>query len=284
MFLSANAGKRSLALSLRDPRGAEALLRLAGRADVLLQSLRPGLAEELGLGPDAVRARNPGLVYCTVGAYGHVGPLAREPGYDADAGGGGLISITGEPGRRGVRVGASLIDQGTGTWAALGVLAALLERERTGEGASSTSRCTRPRSGTSATTSPATSRTDRPDGRGDPLPDGGALRGDGDTRRRADGGRRQRPSLSGDLRRRRAPAPRRRRALPDEPRPGAKPRRADDIARVPADGGGHRDLARAAHRGRRPRRACRERPRRRRVATDRRSGSSSTSSIPGSPT
>ena len=135
MFLSANAGKRSLALSLRDSRGRDALLRLADRADVFLQSLRPGLAEELGLGAHALRARNSRLVYCSVGAYGRVGPLSSEPGYDAlMQAAGGLISITGEPGRPGVRVGSSLIDQGTGTWAALGILAALLERERTGEG------------------------------------------------------------------------------------------------------------------------------------------------------
>ena len=136
IFLSANAGKRSLALSLRDPRGREALLRLVDRADVFIQSLRPGLAEELALGPDELRASNPRLVYCSVGAYGRAGPLSREPGYDAlMQAAGGLISMTGEPGRPGVRIGSSLIDQGTGTWAALGVLAALLERERTGEGA-----------------------------------------------------------------------------------------------------------------------------------------------------
>lgn len=135
MFLSANAGKRSLALSLREPRGREALLRLVDGADVFLQSLRPGLAEELGLGADALRGRNPRLVYCSVGAYGHVGPLSNEPGYDAlMQAAGGLISMTGEPGRPGARVGSSLIDQGTGTWAALGVLAALLERGRSGEG------------------------------------------------------------------------------------------------------------------------------------------------------
>jgi crotonobetainyl-CoA:carnitine CoA-transferase CaiB-like acyl-CoA transferase len=135
MFLSANAGKRSLALSLRDPRGRDALLRLVDGADVFLQSLRPGLADELGLGPDALRERNPRLVYCSVGAYGHKGPLKEEPGYDAlMQAAGGLISMTGEPGHPGVRVGSSLIDQGTGTWAALGVLAALLEREKTGEG------------------------------------------------------------------------------------------------------------------------------------------------------
>src|SRR5262249_45131801 len=136
IFLSANAGKRSLGLSLRDPRGREALLRLAADADVFLQSLRPGLAEELGLGADEVRGRNPRLVYCNLGAYGRVGPLAHEPGDDALVqAAGGLISVTGEPGRPGVRIGSSLIDQGTGTWAAIGVLAALLERERTGEGA-----------------------------------------------------------------------------------------------------------------------------------------------------
>jgi crotonobetainyl-CoA:carnitine CoA-transferase CaiB-like acyl-CoA transferase len=136
MFLSVNAGKRSLAVSLRDDRGREAVLRLAERSDVFLQSLRPGLADRLGLGPDAVRERNSRIVYCSVGAYGRVGPLAHEPGYDAlMQAAGGLISMTGEPGSPGVRVGASLIDTGTGMWSALGVIAALLQRARTGEGA-----------------------------------------------------------------------------------------------------------------------------------------------------
>ena len=135
MFLASNAGKRSLALALRDERGRDALLRLVDRADVFLQSLRPGLAETLALGANELRARNQRLVYCSLGAYGRTGPLAREPGYDALLqAAGGLISVTGEPGRPGVRIGSSLIDQGTGTWAALGVVAALLDRERTGEG------------------------------------------------------------------------------------------------------------------------------------------------------
>ncbi len=136
MFLSVNAGKRSFAVSLGDERGREAVLRLAERADVFLQSLRPGLAERLGLGPETVRPKNPRLVYCSVGAYGRVGPLSAEPGYDAlMQAAGGLISMTGEPGRSGVRVGSSLIDMGTGIWAALAIVSALLERERTGEGA-----------------------------------------------------------------------------------------------------------------------------------------------------
>jgi crotonobetainyl-CoA:carnitine CoA-transferase CaiB-like acyl-CoA transferase len=136
MFLSVNAGKRSLAVSLRDERGLETVLRLVDRSDVFLESLRPGLAERLGLGTDALRKRNSRLVYCSVGAYGRAGPLRREPGYDAlMQAAGGLISMTGEAGRAGVRVGSSLIDMGTGMWAALGIAGALLERERTGTGA-----------------------------------------------------------------------------------------------------------------------------------------------------
>ncbi len=128
MFFSANAGKRSLALDLKSPRGLEVLLRLADHADVAVQSLRPGTAERLGLGPDALRARNPKLVYATIGAFGRSGPLAAEPGYDplmqAAA---GIMSVTGEADRPPVRVGVSLIDIGTGVWAALAIVAALHE-------------------------------------------------------------------------------------------------------------------------------------------------------------
>ena len=76
MFLAVNADKRSLAISLSDPRGRDVVLRLVDDADVFVQSLRPGLAERLGLGADALRARNPSLVYCSIGASGHDGPLA----------------------------------------------------------------------------------------------------------------------------------------------------------------------------------------------------------------
>jgi len=128
MFFSANAGKRSLALDLKSRRGLEALLRLAGNADVAVQSLRPGTAERLGVGPDALRARNPRLVYATIGAFGRNGPLASEPGYDplmqAAA---GIMSVTGEADRPPVRVGVSLVDIGTGVWAALAIVAALHE-------------------------------------------------------------------------------------------------------------------------------------------------------------
>jgi crotonobetainyl-CoA:carnitine CoA-transferase CaiB-like acyl-CoA transferase len=135
MFLAANAGKRSLALDLGDDRGRDTVLRLADEADVFLQSLRPGAAERRGLGAAELRRRNPRLVYCSIGAFGARGPLSGQPGYDPLLqAASGIMSVTGESDRPPVRVGVSLIDLGTGVWAALGVLAALYERERTGVG------------------------------------------------------------------------------------------------------------------------------------------------------
>ncbi|HVM68374.1 MAG TPA: CoA transferase, partial [Gaiellaceae bacterium] len=128
MFFAANAGKRSLALDLKAPRGAEVLLRLAGHADVVVSSLRPGAAERLGVGAETLRGRNPRLVHATIGAFGPSGPRAGEPGYDplmqAAA---GIMSVTGEPGRPPVRAGVSLVDIGTGVWAALAIVAAVHE-------------------------------------------------------------------------------------------------------------------------------------------------------------
>jgi formyl-CoA transferase/CoA:oxalate CoA-transferase len=135
MFFAANASKRSLALDVKEPRGREALLRLVERSDVFVQSMRAGTAERLGFGWEALHAVNERLVYCSIRAFGREGPLAGAPGYDplmqAFA---GIVSITGEPDRPGVRVGASLVDIGTGVWAALGVVAALHERTETGRG------------------------------------------------------------------------------------------------------------------------------------------------------
>ncbi len=133
LFLTVNAGKRSVCVDLR--RGNDVMLRLVDDADVLVQSLRPGLAEERGLGAEALRARNPRLVYCSIRSFGRTGPWRDRPGYDPLAqAAGGIVSVTGEPGRDGVRAGVSVSDQGTGMWAAIGILAALHERERTGEG------------------------------------------------------------------------------------------------------------------------------------------------------
>jgi crotonobetainyl-CoA:carnitine CoA-transferase CaiB-like acyl-CoA transferase len=133
LFFAANAGKRSVLLDLREDR--DALLELVDGADVLVLSLRPGLAEARGLDAETLRARNPRLVHCTIGAYGRGGPLSDRPGYDpliqAAA---GIMSVTGEPDGPPVRVGVSLVDFATGQWAAIGILAALLERERDGAG------------------------------------------------------------------------------------------------------------------------------------------------------
>ena len=135
LFHSANAGKRSLALDVRDPRGLDVLLRLVGSADVFLQSLRPGGAERIGLGSEELLARNPRLVYCSIGAFGRSGPLRQEPGYDPLMQAfSGILGVTGEPDRPGVRVGVSLVDHGTALWGSVGILAALLDRERTGAG------------------------------------------------------------------------------------------------------------------------------------------------------
>lgn len=133
MFLSANANKRSVAVELR--RGREIVVRLAAGADVFIQSLRPGLAAERGLGSGELRRLNERLVYCSISGFGHVGPLQSRPGYDPLAqAAAGIISVTGEADRTGVRVGVSLIDQGTGMWAAIAILAALAQRESTGRG------------------------------------------------------------------------------------------------------------------------------------------------------
>jgi crotonobetainyl-CoA:carnitine CoA-transferase CaiB-like acyl-CoA transferase len=135
LFFAANASKRSLALDVKATAGMEALLRLVDRADVFVQSMRPGTAERLGLGGAALRERNGRLVHCSIGAFGRRGPLAHQPGYDplmqAFT---GIVSVTGESDRPGVRVGTSVIDSGTGVWAALGIVAALLERAQTGRG------------------------------------------------------------------------------------------------------------------------------------------------------
>ena len=135
MFLASNAGKRSLAVDLGNERGREVVLRLADGADVFVQSLRPGAAERHGLGATELRARNPRLVYCAIDAFGSRGPLSAQPGYDPLLqAASGIMSVTGEADRPPVRVGVSLIDLGTGVWAALGVVAALYEREGTGTG------------------------------------------------------------------------------------------------------------------------------------------------------
>ena len=136
LFLSFNRNKRSLALDVKAPAARPVLERLVRRSDVLVQSFRPGNAEALGFGAAQARALNPRLVYCSVTAFGSRGPLREHPGYDPMMQGySGFMRLTGHPGQAPVRAGTSLVDMGTGMWAALAVLAALTERTRTGVGA-----------------------------------------------------------------------------------------------------------------------------------------------------
>lgn len=135
IFKDFNRGKRSLALDLKSPEGVAALHRELEDADILIHNLRPGAPEQLGIDGPTVTARHPRLIYCEMGAFGHQGPMNRRPGYEpllqAYC---GLSAITGAPDGPPVRMGASVVDQGTGMWTVIGALAALTERARTGKG------------------------------------------------------------------------------------------------------------------------------------------------------
>ena len=134
-FAALNRSKKSVALDLDRPEGQRIVAQLAAGADVLVHSLKPGSAEARGLGDEPLRAVNPRLVYCAISAFGEVGPMRGLPGYDplmqAFT---GIMSVTGHEGDEPARVGVSLIDLGTGMWAAMAVLAALLQRAGTGQG------------------------------------------------------------------------------------------------------------------------------------------------------
>ena len=135
-FMSVNRNKRSLAVDMKSAEGRQILHRLIGRADVLVQSLRAGAIDELGLGWDDARRLNPRLVYCSITAFGTEGPMRDRPGYDPLMQAyGGIMSVNGHRGHPPARVAMSIIDLGTGQWAAMAVLAALRERDRTGQGA-----------------------------------------------------------------------------------------------------------------------------------------------------
>jgi crotonobetainyl-CoA:carnitine CoA-transferase CaiB-like acyl-CoA transferase len=127
--------KRSIAVNLRDERGAGVVRRLAEEADVLVESFRPGVADRLALGGEALRALNPRLVYCSISGYGSDGPLAAEPGHDLNyIGRAGLLSHTGVDGRAAVP-GVQIADLAGGSLLGVaGILAALVHAQRTGEG------------------------------------------------------------------------------------------------------------------------------------------------------
>ena len=135
-FQALNRNKESVVCELRDPEQLQALKQLiCDKADIVIQNLRPGHVEQLGLDGPSLLARQPRLIYCNLGAFGREGPLKNRPGYDPLMQAfGGIMSTTGEPGRPSVRVGASIVDMGTGMWSVIGALTALHERHTTGRG------------------------------------------------------------------------------------------------------------------------------------------------------
>jgi crotonobetainyl-CoA:carnitine CoA-transferase CaiB-like acyl-CoA transferase len=134
-FIAVNAGKKSIALDLKDPQQRAIASRIVARSDVLIENFRPGVMERLGLGYEAARGLNAGIVYCSVSGYGQSGPLRDWPAIDnivqATS---GMMSLGGDPGDPPMRVGFPVVDTLTGQTAAFAILAALLRRERGGGG------------------------------------------------------------------------------------------------------------------------------------------------------
>ena len=134
-FVGLNRNKRSIEVDLKHPQGQELFFRLLERADVVLENFRVGTVEKLGIDYARARARHPGVIYCSISGFGQDGPYRDRAALDlvvqAES---GLISVTGEPGRPGVRCGISTADITAGMYAAFGILAALHARQKTGRG------------------------------------------------------------------------------------------------------------------------------------------------------
>ncbi|MDP6388320.1 MAG: CoA transferase [Alphaproteobacteria bacterium] len=134
-FLAVNRNKKSVAIDITKPEGRDAVLEIAKRADVLVENYRTGVMQRRGLDYDTVATVNPGIVYCSISGYGRHGPDKDRPGYDpvvqAES---GFMSLTGEPDGDPMRTGVSIIDVIAGLFAGEAILAALVERERSGKG------------------------------------------------------------------------------------------------------------------------------------------------------
>jgi len=136
LFLALNRNKRSIRIDLKHPQGRDVLLALVRDHDVVLESFRPGVLDRLGAGYEAMRAMNPRIVYCAITGYGQTGPLSGRAGHDLNyVGLSGLLGLTGERDGPPVQPAGQIADLGGGAlMAAFGILAALRERDRSGEG------------------------------------------------------------------------------------------------------------------------------------------------------
>ena len=134
-FVSLHRNKKGIAVDLKHPQGKALFFRLVERCDVVLENYRVGALARLGLGYEAAREKNPGIIYCSVSGFGQDGPYRDRAALDlilqAES---GMISVTGEPGGHGVRCGVSIADMTAGMYAAVGILLALRVKERTGRG------------------------------------------------------------------------------------------------------------------------------------------------------
>ena len=134
-FQNLHRNKRCMTLNLKSPEGLEILRKLVAQSDVMVENFRPDVKDRLGIGYAAMREINPRLVYASISGFGEDGPYRMRPGFDQVAQGmGGLMSVTGLPGHGPVRAGIPVADLTAGLFAAQGIMAALLEREVSGEG------------------------------------------------------------------------------------------------------------------------------------------------------
>ena len=134
-FQNLQRNKRSLTLNLKEPVGLAIFLRLVERADVVVENFRPSVKERLGIGYQALQAVNPRIILASISGFGQDGPYADRPGFDQIAQGmGGLMSITGKHGEGPMRVGVPIADLCAGLFCAMGILTALLERQKSGQG------------------------------------------------------------------------------------------------------------------------------------------------------
>lgn len=134
-FYSQNRNKRSVVLDLKLAEDVDKLHRLCETADILIQNLRPGVVDEVGIGPETMLARHPRLIYCSIWAFGYQGPLRMKPAFDPLLQAyGGMMSVTGRPEDPPTFCGASINDKATGMFCTIGALAALRLRDKTGKG------------------------------------------------------------------------------------------------------------------------------------------------------
>lgn len=134
-FLSANRNKRSMAVDINAAEGIKIIRRLAYKADIMVESFKPGSLEKRGLGYDDLKEKNPRLIYCSISGYGSKGPNRNDPGYDPIMqASSGIMDMTGEPDQEPVRLPIAVNDLGAGIWAVIGILSALMRRQATGQG------------------------------------------------------------------------------------------------------------------------------------------------------